>query len=668
MNYFENLPIININDQEFRNIFQRVIVDYVKEEQMFKYQINDFETLPSIANKNYGSVHYWWVIALLNNIYDINYDIPLSTQQIESLAQQMSYEYGFGSSLIQSATLSIPAGSTSREIAFLNPDNKPYFVSIIPNSNQDHLGDYNEYGINKLNNTTFNIIIEEALEVDVYFTYGIFIQPTRTEVINTSTFSEFFDELIKEADQKRTIKLLRNSDLSSFITNFMLALQNRPLINAEIIKERSFKKSINLLSKYQDQVVPDYGFIVKISEANLSGLGEFTEVYLPEYDYSQQIQITGRPTTEEIGNVGEIVIKNNFLRPKIYNSGTAESAFDLMIIAPDNKPFSSENEILQSGTEQFGGNYNPAIITINNFDVIKGINDIGLMITPVINSVESLGNIGKFSFRAIDKNTIEVYNSGTSTTRFFWSVFESNFSTFFKKLGGYLSFIDLPIAAPSTNFDKVCLLVSPIWIDFNYNGSDGEYGYRVMNQNTVRLFNAGEAGAQFTYKTITNASQFGTVDSNGMTPVDLYIEDHINIEEKEDICLALTQLVSSVDNLSNAGNFGIKLIDKNNVQIFNTGGLVKFKYFTLSNEVIEHGIATFPGKDNELVITLSFHDEITHSSNICMMITPLVDDANELGNVGEYSFKAISNTEIHVYNTGNNLSRFKWAVVKGDAS
>lgn len=666
MNYFENLPIVNINDQEFRNIFQRIVVDYVKEEQLFKYQINDYETLPSIANKNYGSVHYWWVIALLNNIYDINYDIPLSSQQIESLAQKMAYEYGFASSLVQSATLSIPAGSTSREISFLNPELKPYFVSIIPNANQDNLDEYNEYGINKLNHNTFNIIIEESLDTDVYFTYGIFIKPNRTEVINTTLFAQFFDELIKEADKKRTIKLLRNSDLASFITNFMLALQNKPLINAEIIKERSFKKTINNLSTYQDQLVPENGFIIKVSESSFSGVGKFTEVYLPEYDYSQQIHITARPTAEEIGNVGEFAIKNNFLRPKIYNSGTALSEFDLMIVAPDNKIYSSSNEILQSGVAQFGGNYNPTTITIDNFDVIKGINDIGIMITPSINSVESLGNIGKFSYRAIDKNTIEIYNSGTSTTRFFWSIFESNYSSFFKKMGGYSSFVDLNINNPTTNFDKICLLVSPIWIDLNYNGSDGEYGYRVMNQNTLRLFNAGEAGAQFTYKILTNASQFGTFDSEGLDPVEIYIEEHINILEKEDICIGFTQMVSGVDGLSNAGNFGIKLIDKNHIQFLNTGLSSKFKYFLLSNEALEHGISTFPGKDNRLVINISNHDEISHSSNICLMITPIVDDIDELGNVGEYTFKAISNTEIHIYNTGNNQSRFKWAVIKGD--
>lgn len=669
MNYFENLPIVSIQNQEFRNVFQRVIVDFVKDDQLVKYRINDYETLMSIANKNYNSPHYWWVIALLNNIYDINYDLPLSTQQIESLAEQMAYEYGFQSSLIQSATLSIPAGSTSREISFLNNEQKPYFVSLLPNSNQDYLDDYNEYGITKLNPTTFRIDIEEAIENDIYFTYGVFIQPERTEVVNTSKFAEFFDKLIKEADQKRTIRLLKNSDLGLFITNFMLALQNKPLINAEIVTERSYKKSINNLSSYLDQVVPEFGYIVMISEANqLSGVGNYTELYLPDYDYSQQIHLSIRPSIEQLGNIGNVAIKNNFLRPKIYNSGTATPEFDLMIVAPDNKIYSSTREILQSGTAQFAGNFNTTTITIDDFDVIKGVNDVGMMITPLINTPESLSDIGKYSFRAIDKNTIEVYNTGISTARFFWSVFEANFSTFFKKLAGGSSFIDLPVVSPTTNFDKICLLVSPIFTDFNLNGLDGVFGYRIMSSSLVRLFNSGEAGSQFTYKTITNAAQFGNITTEGINGKNLSIDNHVTIETKEDICLALAEVVSSADGLGYAGNIGMKLIDKNTVRVYNTGQSVSLKYFTLSNEALEHGIAQFAGRDNYTTINIDIYDDISHSSNICLMITPLVDDdGEELGNVGEYSFKAMSNTEIRVYNTGNNASRFKWAVVKGDS-
>jgi hypothetical protein len=190
-----------------------------------------------------------------------------------------------------------------------------------------------------------------------------------------------------------------------------------------------------------------------------------------------------------------------------------------------------------------------------------------------------------------------------------------------------------------------------------------------MNSNTARLFNLGEAGSQFTYRTITNASQFGNLLTDGITGVNLTIDNHANITQKEDICLALSQLISNVDGLGYAGNIGMKLVDVNTVKVFNTGSPISLKYFTLSNEAIEHGIAQFAGINDYTTINIEVNDEITHSSNICMMITPLVDDdGTELGNVGEISFKAMSNTEIRVYNTGNNASRFKWAVVKGNSN
>lgn len=42
------------------------------------YVANDNETLEIISYKHYESVDYWWIIAIINKIYDYRKDLPLS--------------------------------------------------------------------------------------------------------------------------------------------------------------------------------------------------------------------------------------------------------------------------------------------------------------------------------------------------------------------------------------------------------------------------------------------------------------------------------------------------------------------------------------------------------------------------------------------------------------
>ena len=101
-NYFKNLPRVNYdifgtepnNYRSVTNIMKRIkfkpkvledISDY------YPYYVQEGERPDIISFQKYGSVAYAYLIMLINDIYDPNFDWPLSSQQFE---QYMRNKYG----------------------------------------------------------------------------------------------------------------------------------------------------------------------------------------------------------------------------------------------------------------------------------------------------------------------------------------------------------------------------------------------------------------------------------------------------------------------------------------------------------------------------------------------------------------------------------------------
>jgi len=88
MKYFEQFNKIDINATNFRDIFFRVLLTSITEEQLSIYTLNDYETIKDVSNAYYGSVDLWWTIAIVNNIYDINYDWVLTLEEINEICKE----------------------------------------------------------------------------------------------------------------------------------------------------------------------------------------------------------------------------------------------------------------------------------------------------------------------------------------------------------------------------------------------------------------------------------------------------------------------------------------------------------------------------------------------------------------------------------------------------
>jgi hypothetical protein len=94
MNYFENIPEIyyKITDANFvakiRNIFYKYELT-LKGINLFEYYtITSVKRIDQISYDLYGTTDYWWIIAILNDIIDIIFDLPIQDTYLYKLARE----------------------------------------------------------------------------------------------------------------------------------------------------------------------------------------------------------------------------------------------------------------------------------------------------------------------------------------------------------------------------------------------------------------------------------------------------------------------------------------------------------------------------------------------------------------------------------------------------
>lgn len=659
MKYFNNLPIIDINDLQFRNLFKRVVVNQIREDQLRTYRIQEYETLPSIANKIYKTPEYWWVIALLNNISDINFDISLPTEQIEFIATELATEKRFSNSLLRSSIIQISAAVHEYEITFVNETNSDYIVLMTPAADGDKLELIKdvEFGYEKINNTTFKINIQDNIPIFFDMVYAVFKIPEKTENVNTAMFVEYFDKLLREADDKRIIRLIKEQDLGYFITQFLLALRSE-LGNGNI---RSFGETINALREYPDVDNPQHGLIVDLNSGTLLGDGKFTSLDIDNYDFDFHIYLSPKPTVEQLGDIGLVGIRSNFIKPRVYNTGQEGIDFDYLVVSPDDKKFSSAGEIVQSGISRFSGVGTYTIITLQNSDQLLSEGDIGVMITPIIDRLSDFEAIGKFGFVAIDKNTFYVFNTGSANNRFFWSVFKNMIKPFYNIFPGFVTGITLPVGYSTDDIDKIGAYISPaLFNTWEDSGNVGAVAFKPQSTSSFEVINTGLNGDLFNFNVIVE-NEYGDILTDAIDGVNVTINNDPNIVEASDICIVVNIKSDVADEIENVGDISVELIDKNQVIVRNTGlSYIPLRYNVI-HDALQHGIAITSGFDNYTTINLDSHSEIVDKSQICIFVTPLYRPEDyDINEIGEITYLAISTSEIRIYNTGVAGIAFKW--------
>lgn len=88
MFYFNSLPIINYNNDTMRDVFKRIVVQSETNTDWYDiYRMNDDETFHDISYKLYGTINYWWLLCIINNVKDYHYDAVIPTKILQRLAQ-----------------------------------------------------------------------------------------------------------------------------------------------------------------------------------------------------------------------------------------------------------------------------------------------------------------------------------------------------------------------------------------------------------------------------------------------------------------------------------------------------------------------------------------------------------------------------------------------------
>ncbi len=90
MFYFNNLPIISYNGDTIRDIFKEiVIVSELNNDWFSYYRMNEGQTLHDVSYELYDNISYWWLLAIINNIKDIHYDIVFNDEILQKLAKDL---------------------------------------------------------------------------------------------------------------------------------------------------------------------------------------------------------------------------------------------------------------------------------------------------------------------------------------------------------------------------------------------------------------------------------------------------------------------------------------------------------------------------------------------------------------------------------------------------
>lgn len=93
MLYFKLLPKITYDNEmyEIRNLnWKYYFPNDVSSEYLSTYRMSDGENLESVSADLYTDSSLWWLLAMLNDITDIIFDIPLDEDALQAIARDLA--------------------------------------------------------------------------------------------------------------------------------------------------------------------------------------------------------------------------------------------------------------------------------------------------------------------------------------------------------------------------------------------------------------------------------------------------------------------------------------------------------------------------------------------------------------------------------------------------
>lgn len=117
------------NGIEIINLTRSVrIKDIVHDVHTENYQVKDGDTLDTIAYDIHGDVKYWWVVAILNDIKDPFYDLPLT---FESLRKWFDILVEEGIKVLDDWNDFVKENNKKRNIVILKHKYLPEFIYLV---------------------------------------------------------------------------------------------------------------------------------------------------------------------------------------------------------------------------------------------------------------------------------------------------------------------------------------------------------------------------------------------------------------------------------------------------------------------------------------------------------------------------------------------------------
>jgi hypothetical protein len=173
MKYFNLLPTINYGGVYITNLFYRYILDTpIDQKYLFDYKMKYGESLEDIALTMYNNTQLWWVIALINNIYDPFFDILVDDNVIrENAKDQATIDNALDhDKFIEIYDILSNENETKRNIKILTKEHLNSFLSDVAklSGNQTETDEHSIAGIYEvINKVTFlNFIADDTAIIE----------------------------------------------------------------------------------------------------------------------------------------------------------------------------------------------------------------------------------------------------------------------------------------------------------------------------------------------------------------------------------------------------------------------------------------------------------------------------------------------------------------------
>ena len=131
MDYFKDIVgTRTLDDIEFLNLTKSFKIKDIVNRDVFteSYIIKDGETLDTVSFNLYGDVKFWWILALLNDISDPFYGIPLTN---ESLREWFVLLQAKGEVIADDWATFVNENNAKRDIDILKPQYLNDFLYIV---------------------------------------------------------------------------------------------------------------------------------------------------------------------------------------------------------------------------------------------------------------------------------------------------------------------------------------------------------------------------------------------------------------------------------------------------------------------------------------------------------------------------------------------------------